>query len=1380
MNFKLPAILLSFAVTVTLTLSAAGQTTVLFHDTFQSGNLSKLNPANAAQATPTSTTTAYEIASSKNATTTTVAAGALTLSTASTSSGYTEAQALFTTTPATLNTPGQYIEIEVTFTDTTNVFNGFANNNEELNLGLFNSGGGSGPTNGTALWSSGLSSSLSGNTNGGCKGWVGYSGAFSYSSNATLQASDIASRPVQTGVNNLVQGIGYNSGYSGSANVVTLNGVAAEPRLATGSQYTSDLRIYYISSTALGITNTLYNGVGNTGTVFSAGGWTGQFGAQTASPLTMTFDGLDVAIRPTGSVATTLPVNGITVSLVTPVAPSISGLTNETVVAGTSPVLAPTITAVPQAALQWQTNGVNISGATNATLTLADVQYAQNGYTYTLIATNALGAVTNSMVLSVIVTPSISGLNNQAALLGDTVMISPTVSGIPAPTLQWQTNGVNLADGPDANGSIIAGSATATLYVTNAQVADSAVYSLIASNSAGIVTNSMTLTVAASDQAPVITGPTNITVIQGNNATFVASASGVPVPTLQWLDQTQTPIPDATNGTLTLTDVQYSQNGYSYYFVASNSAGIVTNIAILTVIVPPSISTQPTSLVVTNTQSASFTVVATGVPAVAYQWSQNGTPISLATNSTATSATLTIASASPANAGSYSCTISNAAGVTNTVSVTLTVNSTMSVTALTPNNGGTNVCYDTPLYITFSTQPTVLAAGTIKIYNVTNSATPVDTINLSQNVTNNPTYAANVQPYNIGGQVFTNFPVIISGKTAAIYPHHGLLTSNQTYYVTVDDGTFADSTGALFAGITATNAWTFTTKLTGPANPTNLVVAQDYSGDFATVQGAIDSVPANNTTPTLVTIHNGTYTEVVNVQSKNNITLRGQSRLSTVIAYSNNSFVYGNTHNRMTFRVAANDIALDNLTVSNSTPQDASQAEALMLESGAARIIVNNCNVDSTQDTILANISTSKGYFNNSLVQGDVDFIWGGGNLYFTNCQILYLTRQNGASSYGPNPSPNASTDISSNGFSFVNCGLETLANGSQFDVVGRTRSITNGNTALINCFVSTNIGGWNSDAIPTNNFRNWYYNCTNDYGTVVTLSNGIPLSAGDPNVALAGSATAWLYGWQPELSPNILTNPASQAIGYGSNVVFTVAATGIPNPAYQWLFNGTNLPSATNASLSIADVTFDDAGSYAVVVSTPAGTVTSAVATLTVNPPPGAPPVFTNPNPGTNITINVGVNLAIDCTATDIDVPPETLSYSLVAGPAGSAVNSSGAFTWRPTVSQANSANSVSIAATDSDPSGFSATNTFMITVNPLTAPMQSSAAYSNGQFSISVSGQVGPDYELQSTTNLAAGVWADVIATNSPQLMPVVLVDTNASESAKFYRIVVGPPLP
>src|SRR5207249_12099274 len=178
---------------------------------------------------------------------------------------------------------------------------------------------------------------------------------------------------------------------------------------------------------------------------------------------------------------------------------------------------------------------------------------------------------------------------------------------------------------------------------------------------------------------------------------------------------------------------------------------------------------------------------------------------------------------------------------------TLTVNSTMSST-LTPTNTAVNVCYDTPLFMAFDKTPFRSGTGAIKIYNATNTVTPVDTIDTSGGV---------VQSRVIGTESFFTFPVIITGNTAAIYPHLGVLTSNQTYYVTVDPGTFTDTNGALFAGITSTIAWRFTTKPTGPANPLNIVVVADGSGDFCTVQGSVDFVPNNNGVHRLVSIRNG-------------------------------------------------------------------------------------------------------------------------------------------------------------------------------------------------------------------------------------------------------------------------------------------------------------------------------------------------------------------------------------------------------------------------------------------------------------------------------------------------------------------------------------------
>src|SRR5208283_3178842 len=99
---------------------------------------------------------------------------------------------------------------------------------------------------------------------------------------------------------------------------------------------------------------------------------------------------------------------------------------------------------------------------------------------------------------------------------------------------QWQTNGVNLHDGRDVNGSTISGSSTSTLIITDVQIADGKTYWLIASNSAGTASNSMLLTVTQGNFAPVITGLSNQTVLAGNNATLSATVSGNPTPALQW------------------------------------------------------------------------------------------------------------------------------------------------------------------------------------------------------------------------------------------------------------------------------------------------------------------------------------------------------------------------------------------------------------------------------------------------------------------------------------------------------------------------------------------------------------------------------------------------------------------------------------------------------------------------------------------------------------------------------------------------------------------------------------------------------------------------------------------------------------------------------
>jgi hypothetical protein len=84
---------------------------------------------------------------------------------------------------------------------------------------------------------------------------------------------------------------------------------------------------------------------------------------------------------------------------------------------------------------------------------------------------------------------------------------------------------------------------------------------------------------------------------------------------------------------------------------------------------------------------------------------------------------------------------------------------------------------------------------------------------------------------------------------------------------------------------------------------------------------------------------------------------------------------------------------------------------------------------------------------------------------------------------------------------------------------------------------------------------------------------------------------------------PVIATQPAGTNVYVNATARFTVAATGSSVLAYQWEFNGTDLLNQTNASLSVVNVKFTDAGSYSVVVRNAGGAITSQVAGLSVRP---------------------------------------------------------------------------------------------------------------------------------------------------------------------------------
>jgi hypothetical protein len=158
------------------------------------------------------------------------------------------------------------------------------------------------------------------------------------------------------------------------------------------------------------------------------------------------------------------------------------------------------------------------------------------------------------------------------------------------------------------------------------------------------------------------------------------------------------------------------------------------------------------------------------------------------------------------------------------------------------------------------------------------------------------------------------------------------------------------------------------------------------------------------------------------------------------------------------------------------------------------------------------------------------------------------------------------------------------------------------------------------------------------------------------------------------------------------------------------------------------------------------------------------------------NQTVLAGQILIITNLASDADIPSQTLTFSLSNAPTNAAIDSnSGVFIWRPTIAQSPSTQTVSVVVTDGGVPPMSAAESFAVTVTQPAQPVFSGCSTTNGFFGFWINGNSGPDYAIQTSTNLSS--WSVVAAESSPTL-PFFWVDTNSTSSAyQFYRVVLGP---
>ncbi len=180
----------------------------------------------------------------------------------------------------------------------------------------------------------------------------------------------------------------------------------------------------------------------------------------------------------------------------------------------------------------------------------------------------------------------------------------------------------------------------------------------------------------------ITTQPVDATVNVSAPATFTLAASGNPMPTYQWLQEAPgassfTPIIGATSASYTTSPTTNADSSTEYKCIVKSVLGkIASNVVTLFVDAAPTIITQPVSVSVDTPVTATFVVVAAGIPAPFYQWQSEGP----ATNTFtiipgATSASYTTPATTTANNGTkYDCVISNSIGGVTTNVVTLKVN----------------------------------------------------------------------------------------------------------------------------------------------------------------------------------------------------------------------------------------------------------------------------------------------------------------------------------------------------------------------------------------------------------------------------------------------------------------------------------------------------------------------------------------------------------------------------------------------------------------------------------------------------------------------------------------------------------------------------------
>jgi uncharacterized protein (TIGR02145 family)/uncharacterized repeat protein (TIGR02543 family) len=821
---------------------------------------------------------------------------------------------------------------------------------------------------------------------------------------------------------------------------------------------------------------------------------------------------------------------------------------------------------------------------------------------------------------------------NQTVTEGNSATFTLEASGEQL-SYQWQKDSTDIDDATDSSYK------TPVCFLAD----DNTEYRCIVTNSAGeIISQTAVLSVVQEEIAPEITlNPVDQVVSVGESATFSVIATGTNL-SYQW-QKDSVDIESATSENLTLSAVSLEDNNTRFRCVVSNSEGTVTSDAAqLTVqknIIAPEITEHPQAISVTEGESASFIVKATGTN-LSYHWQKDTVNIEDANSATYTISATRLSD----NNSQYRCVVSNAADTVTSEFALLTVQKKIISPEIVSHPSNQTVIEGQSVSFSIEATGTDLdyqwQKDTVDIAEATSATYTIAAVSLDDNGTGYRCIVSNSAGKETSQAAVLTVTKNIIAPSITTPPVDQSVTEGQP-------ATFS----VVAAGTELIYQWQKGTADIVGATSANYTISQTKLADNATQYRCIVSNEQDTITSTAatLTVVKDIIAPAITTDPQSQVATAGESATFSVIATGTDLryqwqkdaidipnateanytiLAVSATDNQTSYRVvivnAADTITsatadlniayrvtyLGNGHESGSVPQDSQT-----YQQGQA-VTIPGSNLENTGNQFggwsKTQSSTTKRYMENDTLHMNAEHLtlWA---IWVVDTFTITFASNDGSAvtaqkipynGYATEPSPTRE------GYEFAGWYTSSSLTGSQFDfatAINSSRTLYAKWTPVYTVSYDANGGSGN---IPADD---------NSYpsGAVVTVLGGIPSRSGYSfngwNTQSDGSGVSYLAGetftvgsadvmlysqWLMD-RPVITSQPQSQAVPINATVTFSISATGI-ELEYQWQKNGVTIQDATSATYTTPVVTIEtNAPVYQCLVSNNGGEVMSDEATL-------------------------------------------------------------------------------------------------------------------------------------------------------------------------------------